>query len=255
MLSSSESLINSFFNFSSSLDIQKFFEDRKKFLTEKDTARIRNQHTSKIIKKSEDNYYTSEVLRRIEENLKSSSFSISMSIQLSVIDDFVDAESVIQNFTQFVVIMINITISKFWDTAKKNSQRFIRIIELNFLSQTQFINRDLNVAKCLMMSDKCKSVAEIWIIKQRKFREKNWNVFKEVFLLRFSIRDQSKTVQKTFNRFFKLKQNKRSYYEYFEKIRKIERDLLDIMTFIISNRLIQNLNDEIFRMLIEDITD
>ena len=60
-------------------------------------------------------------------------------------------------------------------------------------------------------------------------------------------------MQKTLNRFFKLKQNNRSYAKYFEEVRKIKRNLSRKIANIILTRLIQNLNDEILRMLIEDI--
>ena len=60
-------------------------------------------------------------------------------------------------------------------------------------------------------------------------------------------------MQKTLNRLFKLKQNNRSYAKYFEEIRKIKRDLSREIANIISTRLIQDLNDEILKMLVEDI--
>ena len=116
--------------------------------------------------------------------------------------------------------MININISKFWDILKKDFHRFLRIIELNFLSQTQFTESNLNAVKCLVMSDKCKSVAESWVLKQKKYRQKNWNALKINFLIRFSIQNQIDTMKKTLTRLFKLKQNKRSYEEYFDEIKR-----------------------------------
>ena len=60
-------------------------------------------------------------------------------------------------------------------------------------------------------------------------------------------------MQKTLNRFFKLKQNNRSYAEYFEEIRKIEKDLSCEIANIISTRLVQDLDNEILKMFIKDI--
>ena len=60
-------------------------------------------------------------------------------------------------------------------------------------------------------------------------------------------------MQETLNRFFKLKQNNRLYVEYFEKVRKIKKNLLREIVNIISTRFMQNLNDEILKMFIKNI--
>ena len=153
------------------------------------------------------------------------------------------------------VNMININISEFWSTLKKDSHRFLRIIELNFLSQTQFTESDLNAVKCLVMNDKCKSVAESWVLKQKKYRQKNWNALKISFLIRFSIQNQIDTMKKTLIHLFKLKQNKRSYEEYFDEVKEIERDLSIELAITISNRLVQNLDNDILKMLVEEIIE
>ena len=60
-------------------------------------------------------------------------------------------------------------------------------------------------------------------------------------------------MQETLNRLFKLNQNNRSYAKYFKEVRTIKKDLSREIANIISTRLIQNLNNEILRMLVEDI--
>lgn len=59
--------------------------------------------------------------------------------------------------------MMNIFILKFWETLKENVRRFLRIIDLNFMTQTQFIEEDLKIAKCLVFEDKCKEVTNAWV--------------------------------------------------------------------------------------------
>ena len=151
--------------------------------------------------------------------------------------------------------MININISKFWDILKKDSHRFLRIIELNFLSQTQFTESNLNAVKCLVINDKCKNVAESWVLKQKKYRQKNWNALKINFLIWFSIQNQIDTIKKTLIRLFKLKQNKRSYKEYFDEIKEIERDLSIELAITISNRLVQSLDNDTLKILVEEIIE
>ena len=56
-------------------------------------------------------------------------------------------------------------------------------------------------------------------------------------------------MQKVLTRLFNLKQNDRFYAKYFEKTRNIERDLLKELFLIISNRLMQKLNNNILKML------
>ena len=50
---------------------------------------------------------------------------------------------------------------------------------------------------------------------------------------------------------FNLKQSDRSYAKYFEKTRNIERDLLKELFLIISNRLMQRLDNNILKMLMK----
>lgn len=60
-------------------------------------------------------------------------------------------------------------------------------------------------------------------------------------------------MQNALNRLFKLKQNNRFYVEYFEKVKKIEKNLSKEIVVIISIRLIQELNMKILRMLVREI--
>ncbi len=60
-------------------------------------------------------------------------------------------------------------------------------------------------------------------------------------------------MQNALNCLFKLKQYKRSYVEYFEKTKEIERNLFEKIIVIISIRLIQKLNIKTLRMLVEEI--
>ena len=60
-------------------------------------------------------------------------------------------------------------------------------------------------------------------------------------------------MQEILNRFFKLKQNNRSYAKYFEEVKEIKKNLSHKIANIILTRLIQNLNDEILKMFIKDI--
>ena len=62
-------------------------------------------------------------------------------------------------------------------------------------------------------------------------------------------------MKKTFTRLFKLKQNKRLYEKYFDKIKKIERDLLIEFAITISNRLVQNFDNKTLKMLVEKIIE
>ena len=164
-----------------------------------------------------------------------------------------DTEDTRRNQPVTSVTMVNLTIPEFWGTPKKDARRFLRIIDLNFMAQTQFTGKDLNAAKCLVLEDKCKRVAEAWVSRQRDFQKKNWDALKIAFVERFPLQAQSNVMQKILNRLFKLKQNNRSYAEYFEEVRKIEKDLPREIANIIPTRLIQDLDDEILRMLIEDI--
>ena len=60
-------------------------------------------------------------------------------------------------------------------------------------------------------------------------------------------------MQKALNCFFKLKQNNRSYVEYFEKIKKIKKDFSREIANIISTRLMQDLNNKILKMFVKNI--
>lgn len=55
--------------------------------------------------------------------------------------------------------MVNIAVPEYWGTPKEDAKRFLRTIDLNFIAQTQFVGKDLDVAKCLVLGDKCKGVA------------------------------------------------------------------------------------------------
>ena len=58
------------------------------------------------------------------------------------------------------ITMINLIILEFWGTPKEDARRFLRIIDLNFMAQIQFIGKDLNAVKCFVLKDKCKGAAE-----------------------------------------------------------------------------------------------
>ena len=60
-------------------------------------------------------------------------------------------------------------------------------------------------------------------------------------------------MQKVLTRLFNLKQNNRFYAKYFEKIRNIERNLFKELSLIISNRLMQRLNNNILKMLMKTL--
>ena len=60
-------------------------------------------------------------------------------------------------------------------------------------------------------------------------------------------------MQKILIRLFNLKQSDRSYAKYFEKICNIERNLFKELFLIISNRLMQRLNNNILKMLMKTL--
>ena len=62
-------------------------------------------------------------------------------------------------------------------------------------------------------------------------------------------------MKETLIRLFKLKQNKRSYEEYFDEVKEIERDLSIEFAITISNRLVQDLDNDILKMLVEEIIE
>ena len=58
-------------------------------------------------------------------------------------------------------------------------------------------------------------------------------------------------MQETLTRLFNLKQNDCFYAKYFEKTRNIEKNLFKGLFLIISNRLMQRLNNNILKMLMK----
>ena len=83
--------------------------------------------------------------------------------------------------------MINIIIFEFWNIFKENARRLLRMINLSFMFQTQFIDQNLQTVKCLTLIEKCKEIAENWINKQLKLRDENWKELKLKFVVRFSL--------------------------------------------------------------------